>query len=112
MKLHRALLGLCLSAAMLAPGCGRQIMPEVSSDPSHEAAARKGRKREIPPEKLETKGEMREWQSGETTFKAALIEVKDGNVKLLGANEDVLTIPVSKLSAADQQYVRQHGGGG
>lgn len=110
MKLHKLLLGLCLTAALLAPGCGRQVLPEVSEDPSHEAARRKDRKRALPAGKVETKDEMRDWQSGENTFKAAFIELKDGKVKLLTDKGDVMIIPLSKFSAADQQYIRQKGG--
>jgi hypothetical protein len=113
MKRHRLLLGLCLSAAMLAPGCGRQLMPEVSDDPSQEAANRTGRKRQQPANKVETKGEVREWQSGESTFRASIVEVKGDKVSLLiEGSGDVRTIPISKFSAADQQYIRQAGGGG
>ncbi len=111
MKLLNMLLGLCLPVAVLA-GCGRNVLPETSTDASHEAAKHKNPKGEAPAPKVATKGPVRDWQSGEQTFKAALVEVKDGKVFLwIERTGDTQGIPISRLSPADQKYVREQGGG-
>jgi len=49
----------------------------------------------------------RKWTSsnGKFSVEADLIEVKDGNVRLKRQNGKVVTVPVSKLSKADRNYL-------
>jgi hypothetical protein len=44
--------------------------------------------------------------TGQFTVEAALVAVKDGKVLLIKANGSVLELPLSKLSVADEDYLR------
>ena len=49
----------------------------------------------------------RKWtsSSGKFTVEAKLVEVKDGNVQLKRRDGKIITVPVSKLSKADRDYL-------
>ena len=49
--------------------------------------------------------EIREWRSGKHTVKAEFVDYRDGKVKLK-RNGKTTVIPLSRLSKADQLYVK------
>ena len=59
--------------------------------------------------KTNTKTSAREWTSstGAFTVEAELVDFEDGKVRLRKADGKVLTLPIDRLSKADQQYLEQ-----
>ncbi|WP_425400920.1 SHD1 domain-containing protein [Aeoliella sp.] len=58
--------------------------------------------------------ESRTWTaaSGGASIEAEYVGAKDGNVTLRKADGKTVSVPIAKLSAADQQYIEQQTGGG